>query len=226
MDLPPIISGVLSCSRPGNGGWCLGGLVMQLSASDPQGRQIIISGDVNGNTFACPLGDTTCSVPITIDGSGTVNYIVNSATGLSASGAASYALDATSPQIDSSLSGASGTNDWFVSEVEFTASASDALTGIAALQISVDGGAYQSYSPITLSDGIHTITVRAYDGAGNMAETSQTVKVDTLTPVLDISISGAAGANGWYVSETEVAAQASDGGSGIALLEAFVDGSA
>jgi hypothetical protein len=151
---------------------------------------------------------------------------VDSAPGLFATGTKSYQLDATTPQIAGTVSGAGGANDWFVSEVEFSASASDALTGIAAFEISVDGGGYQPYAPVMLSDGVHTVSLRAFDGAGNLAETTQTVKVDTITPLLDVSVSGATGENGWYVSDAEVTAQAQDDGSGIAALEVSLDGSA
>jgi hypothetical protein len=203
----------------------LGNTLLNLAASGGDG-QLVISGDVNGTAFACPVGNIACAVPITSEGYGTVNYRVDASTGGSASGAASYQLDATSPQFDGTLSGAGGVNGWFISEVEFSASASDALTGIAAFEIAVDGGGYQPYAPVTLSDGVHTVSLRAVDGAGNAVEMSQTVKVDAVTPLLDVSVSGAAGENGWYVSQTEVTAQAQDDGSGIAALEVALDGSA
>ena len=109
-DLPPTISGTMSCSQPGDNGWCIGALMLNLAAADPQGQAVIISGDVNGQAFACPDGNIACSVPITIEGNGTVNFDVDSATGLSASGTATYQLDLSTPQLDGDLSGANGTN--------------------------------------------------------------------------------------------------------------------
>jgi hypothetical protein len=143
--LPPVISGALNCSRPGNG-WCIGALTLDLAASDPQGKAVIISGDVNGLAFACPAGNTTCSVPITIEGNGVVNYAVNSESGLSASGAATtYLLDFTTPQMNNSLNGAIGANNWFTSDVIFSiTSALDAISGYAGSQTSIDGSAWTS----------------------------------------------------------------------------------
>ena len=226
-DLPPTISGSMSCSQPGNNGWCIGTLTLNLAAADPQGQAVIISGDVNGQAFACPAGNIACSVPITIEGNGTVNFKVNSATGLSASGTATYQLDLSTPQMDGDLSGANGANGWFVSDVVFSASAVDLISGLAALETSTNGGGWTAYNaPITLSDGVHTLSLRAYDNAGNLAETNQTISVDTITPVLDSSMSGAVGLNGWYVSDTQVSATASDLGSGLSLLEVSTNGGA
>ena len=164
--VPLTVSGAISCA-PGNNGWCVGNTQLNLSTSVPPGETIIISGTINGLAFACPSGQTTCSVPVTIEGNGTVNYRANSNSGGSASGATSYKLDYTTPQIDGSLEGANGTNGWFISEVGFSASASDAVSGLAALEVSINGGGWEEYAaPIALGDGVYTISIRAYDKAG------------------------------------------------------------
>ena len=226
-DVPPTISGLVSCSQPGSNDWCIGSLTLNLAAADPQGQAVIISGDVNGLAFACPYGNIACFVPITNEGIGTVNFIVNSATGLSASGSATYKLDLSTPQIDGNLSGANGANDWFISDVIFSASAVDSISGLAALETSINGGTWATYNaPITLSDGVYSLSLRAYDNAGNLAEMNQTINVDTLTPVLDSSVSGAMGMNDWYVSDIQVSASASDSGSGLYMLEVSTDGGA
>lgn len=225
--LPPTIIATLNCSQNGSNGWCIGSLSLDLAASDPQGQSIIISGTLNGTPFACPYGATSCSIPISSEGIGTISYRVDSATSLAASGSATYKLDLSTPQIDGNLSGANGENDWFISDVTFSASAIDSFSDLAALEISTDGGAWISYNaPITLSDGVHEVALRAYDYAGNLAETNQTISIDTLTPVLDSSVSGVVGMNGWYVSDTQVSATASDSGSGLFMLEASTDGGA
>src|SRR5689334_16223550 len=41
-DQPPIIRAVLNCSQPGINNWCIGALSITLSATDPQGYDIII----------------------------------------------------------------------------------------------------------------------------------------------------------------------------------------
>jgi hypothetical protein len=178
---------------------------------------------VDGNAFACPSGDTTCSIAINTQGTGTVSYVVNSATGLSSSGSTSYKLDWTTPQIDGSFSGVAGSNGWYVSDAELNASASDTTSGLASFEISFDGSTYTTYADTTLSDGVHTVYLRATDQAGNQTDTTQTFQIDTITPNLGLTVSGTRGWAGWYRTSAKVTPSASDAGSGIAQIEAQVD---
>ncbi|HCR71376.1 MAG TPA: hypothetical protein DIW23_08040 [Anaerolineae bacterium] len=86
---PPVISHTLNCSSTGNNDWCKGNLSLDLTASDPQNAQVIISGTINGIAFACPTGNKTCSVPLN-DGQGNITYRVDSSTGLSDSDTTTY----------------------------------------------------------------------------------------------------------------------------------------
>ncbi|NOY98659.1 MAG: hypothetical protein GXP40_05580, partial [Chloroflexi bacterium] len=135
--------------------------------------------------------------------------------------------DSTPPQIDGTLSGTTGTNGWFVSQVEVSATAADAMSGLAAFEVSVDSGAWTAYAaPLTFSDGGHTVQFRATDNAGNVSEITQGVDVDTIPPAIDLSVNGTSGANGWFVSAVEVSASGSDSGSGLAALEYALDSGA
>lgn len=221
---PPTISHVLTCSSTGNNGWCIGTLSLDLTASDPQGQTVVISGTVNGVAFACPSGQTTCSIPLP-EVSGTATYKVDSATGLSANGSTSYHLDVTTPQISGNVNGSTGTNGWFISQTSVTASASDALSGLASFEVNVNNTGYASYSDTTFTDGTHTIQFRATDNAGNVTETAQqSIKVDTTAPTLDLSTMGTTGQNGWYVSAITLTPTANDATSGLYSLEATTDG--
>ncbi|MDD1772371.1 MAG: carboxypeptidase regulatory-like domain-containing protein [Methanomassiliicoccales archaeon] len=69
---------------------------------------------------------------------------------------------------------------------------SDALSGIDHYAIKVDGGAWNVISGNSttvsgLSDSTHTIYVRAYDRAGNVAEDLVNVTVDAIAPVVTIT---------------------------------------
>jgi hypothetical protein len=221
---PPTISHVLTCSNPGTNAWCIGTLSLDLTASDPQGQSIVISGTVNGDSFACPSGQTTCSIPLP-EASGTSTYKVDSATGLSANGSTSYHLDVTTPQISGDINGSSGTNGWFISQTSVTASASDALSGLASFEVNVNNTGYASYSDTTFTDGTHTIQFRATDNAGNVTETAQqSINVDTTAPTLDLSTTGTTGQNGWYVSAITLTPTTNDATSGLYSLEATTDG--
>ncbi|NWF63033.1 MAG: Ig-like domain repeat protein [Chloroflexi bacterium] len=223
---PPTISHVLNCSNSGSNGWCIGALSLDLTASDPQGQSIVISGTVNGVAFACPSGQTTCSIPLP-EAAGTATYKVDSATGLSVSGSTSYQLDVTTPQISGDINGSAGTNGWYTSQTTVTASASDALSGVYSLEVSVNGSSWSMVNgPLSFTDGMHTIQFRATDNAGNVTETAlQSVNVDTTAPTLNVSTTGTNGTNGWYVSAVTFTPTANDATSGLYSLEVTTDGS-
>lgn len=223
--LPPTISGSLPCSVPGANSWCVSGLSLDLTASDPQGYSLIISGDINSATFSCTAGVTSCSVPISTEGSATANFKATSSVALSSSGSVVYKLDGTAPQLTGTTSGASGNLGWFISDVDFSLSATDVVSGVALVETRIDGGAWTTYTaPITLTDGLHSVQSRATDYAGNVTPIeTQTINIDTLTPLITPTVSGVMGLNSWYVSSVQVSAVASDTGSGLATFEANVD---
>ena len=81
-------------------------------------------------------------------------------------------IDTTTPSVKVSVNGTAGKNGWYRSKVQLSALASDGTSGVRSLQVSVDGGSYQTYkSAITFGDGSHTIQFRATDLAGNITET-------------------------------------------------------
>jgi hypothetical protein len=45
---PPTVSGTVACSQAGSNGWCIGSATLNLSASDPQGFALTISGTIMG----------------------------------------------------------------------------------------------------------------------------------------------------------------------------------
>lgn len=223
--LPPTISAVLNCSQYGNNGWCIGDLTLNLTASDPQGQSVTISGAVNGASFPCTAGATTCSTSVLSEGARTITYRVDSATGLSAAGSTNYKLDTSLPSIGGNLNGVTGINGWYRSNVSLDVLASDLGSGIASVTASIDGGAVSAVSgPITFTDGIHSIEITVTDYAGFVNQASQIIQVDTITPTLSTSVSGTSGLNGWYVSNVAITPSSGDAGSGLLALEVNADG--
>jgi hypothetical protein len=223
---PPTITAVLSCTNSGSNGWCTGDLSLNLSASEPQGQSVTISGTVGAQTFSCPTGATSCSIAISNEAGGTITYRVVSATGLSANGSTAYKLDYSDPYFNGSVSGVPGTNNWYRSNATFNITSADAASGIASFTAAIDGGAPVAVSgPLLFGDGIHTIELSATDYAGFGVQATQIIQVDTITPTLNIAVSGTSGSNGWYVSNVTVTPSASDGGSGLSALEVNKDGS-
>ena len=81
--------------------------------------------------------------------------------------------------------------NWHNTPVTLTFSATDAGSGVASTQYSVDGGPLTTGATLTIAapadhsnDGIHTLSYRSVDNAGNVEATqSCQVRIDTLGPV-------------------------------------------
>ncbi len=220
-DRPPSISGNVTCGQSGQNGWCVNNAQLVLTATDPQGYAVTIGGDLNGAPFSC---GASCTLDLPV-GTGTAHYTATAATSGMSSPPDSkpWAYDPELPAPKINLSGTQGTNGWYISTVDVQATGTDAISGIAGASISVDGGAERSSA--TLSDGVHTVKAIAIDNAGNISDPKYvTIPIDATNPVLDMSAAGAPGANGWYVSNVQASASASDVTSGINAFEVTVDG--
>ncbi len=181
--LPPEILGQVVCDLWGEAGWCRGNESLELTTSDPQGFDVTISGDLNGVPFSC---GSPCSVPLP-EGIGTANYTAISTSGRTASGLSTWQRDATPPIISIVAPLVDGKNGWYISEVDLTANASDAISGLDSVAGSMDEGATWNSFPIHISDGVFPVTVRARDVAGNEASATDVIRVDTVSPVLQIA---------------------------------------
>ncbi|MES4887464.1 glycosyl hydrolase, partial [Streptomyces sp. NPDC096012] len=141
--------------------------------------------------------------------------------------------DTTAPEVSASVSGTKDASGDYVSDATVTVSASDAESGVAKIEYSLDGGAYKDYSaPVQVSSvGQHTVAYRATDKAGNTsAEQSVSFTVvaappqDTTAPEVSASVSGTKDASGDYVGSATVTVTASDAESGVAATEYSLDG--
>jgi hypothetical protein len=96
----------------------------------------------------------------------------------------SFTVDTVAPAITITSPAANAALDDGDVSVAFTA------TGATAVQISVDGGAWttipnQAYA-LSLSNGTHTVALRAYDAVGNVNQTSRSFTVDMAAPVVSL----------------------------------------
>ncbi|MBK7318870.1 hypothetical protein [Candidatus Villigracilis affinis] len=67
------------------------------------------------------------------EGTGTANYTVTSTSGRTASGLSTWQRDGTPPDLEVILPPVDGRNGWYVSEVDLSATATDAISGLASL---------------------------------------------------------------------------------------------
>jgi hypothetical protein len=176
--LPPVITGQMVCELWGDSGWCRGDEKLELKASDPQGFDVTIYGDLNGIPFSCA---SSCIVPLQ-EGVGIANYVASSSSGRTAVGTSSWRRDGTSPNLNAVMPDLDGKNGWYVSRLDFAAKATDLTSGLLSISASLDGGSTWSALPVHLEDGVHSVMLRAIDLAGNETLIIQDVLVDTRDP--------------------------------------------
>ena len=197
-----------------------------LTASDPQGYTLTISGTINGSAFTCPAGNS-CSRTLP-EGNGPITFQATAATsGLSSSsGSAAWKRDATAPVVNAVYPAVNGSNGWHItSPVSVSASGSDAISGLAGAQIAVNGGAWQANAALT--DGIYAVDFLAIDNAGNSATISATIQVDATSPTVNPPIPSPDGWDGWFVTApVNVSVEGSDAMSGLASALVSVNGEA
>ena len=134
------------------------------------------------------------SVTVSTDGTSSVFFTTQDVAGNASAPSAvdTVKIDQTPPVVSSSVSsGTSGSNGWYTSSVQLSATASDATSGLdsAGLAYTIDSGSTQSGSTATVSgDGTHTVVFSAHDVAGNLGSSTQTIKIDTTPPTAGFRI--------------------------------------
>ncbi len=181
--LPPQINGQVVCDLWGDAGWCRGNESLELTATDPQGFAVTISGDLNGVPFSC---GSSCTVDLP-EVLGIANYTAISASGRTATGTSTWQRDVTPPILNIVAPSVDGQNGWYVSEVDIRVNASDAISGLDSVAGRVGDGATWSSFPVHISDGVFSVAARALDVAGNEAIVTEVLRVDTTAPVSQIT---------------------------------------
>jgi len=214
---PPELTSEVSCSVPGDGGWCRGGATLHLQASDPQGLGVVIHCDLNGNPFQC---GPTCVLDLP-EGQGTASFTAVSDSGRTASGSASWKLDSAPPELAAQLQGGTeGKNGWYTSApVNLACTASDATSGVASIEYRLDGGAWGSAASAT-ADGMHALECRARDNAGNMSQAGAQANIDSGSPTTSIVLPDGV----WLAGHTTVRGSTKDAVSGLADVQVTLDG--
>lgn len=150
-----------------------------MTASDPQGFEVVISGDLNGVPFTC---GRSCDLHLS-EGVGIANYRVTSVRGRTASGSSAWRRDGTPLILAVIVPPIDGQNGWHVSGVDVSANAFDVVPRLDSVCGSMDDGVIWNSLPLHLVDGIHPVLVRARDIAGNAALETKVIRVDTVPPV-------------------------------------------
>jgi hypothetical protein len=180
--LPPVVNGQVLCDQWGDAGWCRGIASLELTASDPQGYAVTITGNLAGTPFTC--GDS-CSLALP-EGTGTANYTATSSSGRTVSWLSTWKRDVTPPDVSLVLPPVNGKNGWYVSALDLSATASDTHSGVLSVRASMDEGHTWEPLPLHLNDGIYPVAVQTRDVAGNVSTVTDVFYVDTVPPVTSI----------------------------------------
>ncbi len=184
---------------PSADGWYKGDVTMTWTCGDT------LSG-IAGN---CPTDSVIGGEGADLYASATVGDKAGNTTSADSS---AVKIDRTAPSTD-----VSAPSEWVNNSVTIDLSANDALSGIKATYYSLDNGAQQSGTRLTISsEGIHTLKFWSVDKANN-AETPRIaqVKVDKTAPTIDHTQSPAANANGWNKENVTVTFTCADADAGI-----------
>ena len=217
----PALSYSLS-GTAGNNNWYVSNVDVTLNAADEHGISEIKYRIDDG-----AWQDYTTQFTISTDGLHTVQFYAIDNAGNNNSTSFNVNIDREAPTLSHAISGTAGNNNWYTGNVAVTLTATDASSDIDAIKYKINNGAWQDYSPFTLSsNGEYTITYYAIDNAGNEAsEESFTVKIDSVSPSSSATLSGTK-EGGVYTTDVTVSISRTDSTSGIAYTKYRVNGGA
>jgi hypothetical protein len=193
---PPVVTGSVSGGTSGNPGWYLAGPVtMSCNATD---------------TFSGLQGIAYNPQTANGDGQPTLCCTATDKAGNTTQATQLVRIDGTEPTVSDSLSGGiPGNGGWYRGgPVNLNCAATDATSGVQGV----------TYNPQTASaDGSSTLACTVLDRAGNSAQTSQEVRIDSVSPAISSSVSGGThGSGGWYLAgPVSISCSASDTLSGL-----------
>ncbi|MFJ3821922.1 OmpL47-type beta-barrel domain-containing protein [Streptomyces nodosus] len=143
--------------------------------------------------------------------------------------------DTTAPETSATVSGTKNASGDYVDSATVAITASDAESGVATIEYSLDDAAFTPYSePVEVTGaGRHSLAYRATDKAGNTSPVktleftvATTAPEDTTPPETSATVSGTKDDSGNFVGTATVTVTASDTESGVAGIEYALDGAA
>lgn len=224
-------SGTFACGTAGSNGWCKGGPAINFTANEPVSGKYIQLIEGNFGTYCDPADAATISCSWTPpQGLNTVTYWAHTTYGdTSVQGSiANVKVDTVAPAVSIGIGSPNGANGWYVSNVTATASGTDATSGVAALNVNIDGGTWQANGTVYSNQGTHTVRALTTDNAGlTTTSAAATFSLDSVAPTVSISVPTATGSNGWFkTSPVVVTGTSSDATSGVASTQYQIDGGA
>ncbi len=211
----------------GQNGWYTSPTVQfTLSATDTTSGVLQTMYVLDGST------PTLYSNAVTITGEGihSLSYAsVDVAGNVEATHTLTIKIDSVAPTLTLTTSRPpDASSGWYRSPVSVSVATSDATSGLASQQISLDGAAFTAYdgNPVTFStDAQHTISIKVIDQAGLATTQTLTIPLDRTTPTSALSFTDPVGGDAWHLtSPVKVAIMANDPTSGVVKTTYAVNG--
>jgi len=213
--VPPMITPSLS-GTAGSNGWMISTGTVSAGVSD------VTSGVSGGADVSLDGGSSWQGAPVSLgDGIYSMIFRAFDVAGNEGNASLDASIDTTDPDLSFVFNGTPGMNNWYVSDVIVSASASDALSGVDTSEVRANEGAWVPQQ--TLSTGVHDLEARARDLAGNTKTASGILRVDTNSP---ISLFTSHTSNTVVAGAVKLSGQSSDAISGLLLAEVSTDGGA
>ncbi|MDG4825928.1 DUF1080 domain-containing protein [Asanoa sp. WMMD1127] len=213
----------------------LGSATVTVTATDTESGVETVEYAVDGGAWVA----YTAPVTVNTTGAHTVTFRATDEAGnTSEPGSAQFTVvdapdpDNTAPTATATVAGNRDNAGAYVGAATVTVSATDADSGVATVEYSIDGAPYAAYTaPVTVNQpGAHTVSYRATDNAGNTSApgtvqfTVVAANDDTTPPTVNAAISGQLNSGWAYVGSATVTLTASDSGSGLMRVEYALDG--
>jgi hypothetical protein len=229
----PTVTAAVTGDKDPSGNY-VGSATVALTATDAGSGVASVEYQLDGGTW------TPYSAPVVVSSLGMhmLHYRATDVAGNeSAEGMEHFTIverqgDGTPPTVTASLGGTQDSSGNYVDVATATITATDADSGVAAVEYKLDDGAWTGYTapvPVTAA-GMHMLSYRARDVAGNTSPEGMAhftvVKSDTTAPVVTAAVGGTQDDDGNYVGKAVVTVTASDTGSGVGAVEYRVDGGA
>lgn len=231
---PPTVAATVAGDQDSDGNY-LGAATVTVMATDADSGVETVEYQVDDTSFL----PYTEPVRVTAIGDHSVQFRATDQAGnTSAVGSVSFRIvepgqeDTTPPEVKAALAGDRDGDGNYVGTVTATLTATDAGSGVATIEYSLDGAAFTAYTtPVVVTTvGMHMLHFRATDVAGNTsAEQMSHFTVvepqaeDTTPPTVTATVAGDRNDDGAYVGGATVTVTATDAESGVATVEYALD---
>ncbi|MGP3915615.1 ThuA domain-containing protein [Nonomuraea sp. 10N515B] len=222
---PPVTTAKAAEPNGGDGWYKSGPVEVTLTAKDDASEVAATEYSLDGGAW------TPYSEPILVSGDGTRKLDYRSRDGagnVEEARTLTLKLDTTAPTTTASFA-PPNSSGWNNADVPVVLAATDAGSGVARVEYSLDQGAWQPYTdkPVVVSgDGSHEVRYRAVDVAGTSEqEKAATLKIDGTRPTL--MVSGVSDGEVYGDSQDlRITWQAVDSTSGVRSTLGTIDGTA